>query len=114
MSLPLLSIITYIPAVGAVLMALFIPGKKAGAIRNAALGIALVDFAASLVLLLQFRIGVPGFQLMERATWIQSLGIQYLMGVDGISLLLVLLTTLLGILAVLSSLSAITDRVKEY
>ena len=114
MSLPLLSIITYIPAVGAVLMALFLPGRNVGAIRNTALGIALADFAASLVLLLQFRTGVPGFQLMERATWIQSLGIQYLMGVDGISLLLVLLTTLLGILAILSSFSAITDRVKEY
>ena len=114
MSLPLLSIITYIPAVGAVLMALFIPGRNTAAIRNAALGIALIDFVASLGLLLKFQVGAPGFQLMERSTWIQSLGIQYLMGVDGISLLLVLLTTLLGVLAILSSFTAITDRVKEY
>ena len=114
MSLPILSIITYIPAVGAVLMALFVPGRNLAAIRNTALGIALVDFAASLVLLLQFKTGVPGFQLIERVSWIQSLGIQYLMGVDGISLLLVLLTTLLGVLAILSSFTAITDQVKEY
>jgi len=114
MSLPLLSIITYIPAVGAVLMALFIPGRNATALRNTALGIALLDFIASLAMLLKFEVGAPGFQLVEKATWIQSIGIQYFMGVDGISLLLVLLTTLLGVLAVLSSFTAITDQVKEY
>ncbi len=114
MSLPLLSIITYIPVVGAILMALFVPGRNAAAIRNTALGIALIDFVASLGLLLKFQVGVPGFQLIERASWIQSLGIQYLMGVDGISLLLVLLTTLLGVLAILSSFTAVTDQVKEY
>jgi len=114
MSLPLLSIITYIPAAGAILLALFVPGKNATAIRNTALGIALLDFVASLVLLFKFQVGVPGFQLIERASWIQDLGIQYLMGVDGISLLMVLLTTLLGVLAILSSFTAVTDQVKEY
>jgi len=114
MSLPLLSIITYIPVVGAILMALFVPGRNAAAIRNTALGIALIDFVASLGLLLKFQVGAPGFQMIERASWIQSIGIQYLMGVDGISLLLVLLTTLLGVLAILSSFTAVTDRVKEY
>jgi NADH-quinone oxidoreductase subunit M len=114
MSLPLLSIITYIPAVGAILMALFVSGKNAAAIRNTALGIALIDFVASLGLLLKFQVGVPGFQMIEKVTWIQSFGIQYFMGVDGISLLLVLLTTLLGVLAILSSFTAITDQVKEY
>lgn len=114
MSLPLLSIITFIPAVGAILMALFIPGRNAAAIRNTALGIALLDFVASLGLLLKFQVGAPGFQLIERASWIPSLGIQYFMGVDGISLLLVLLTTLLGVLAILSSFTAINDQVKEY
>ncbi|MGD8353566.1 MAG: NADH-quinone oxidoreductase subunit M [Pseudomonadota bacterium] len=114
MSLPLLSIITYIPVVGAILMALFIPGQNTAAIRKTALGIAILDFAASLVLLMKFEVGAPGFQLIERATWIQTIGIQYFMGVDGISLLLVLLTTLLGALAILSSFTAITEQVKEY
>ena len=114
MSLPLLSIVTYIPAVGAVLMALFVSGKNAAAIRNTALGIALIDFVASLGLLFKFQVGVPGFQLIEKVSWIQSFGIQYFMGVDGISLLLVLLTTLLGVLAILSSFTSITDQVKEY
>ena len=76
MSLPLLSIITYIPAVGAILMALFIPGKNAAAIRNTALGIALIDFVASLGLLFKFQVGVPGFQMIEKVSWIQSFGIQ--------------------------------------
>jgi NADH-quinone oxidoreductase subunit M len=114
MSLPLLSIITFIPAAGAVLMALFVSGKNAAAIRNTALGVAVLDFAASLFLLMKFKVGIPGFQLVEKVTWIQSIGIQYFMGVDGISLLLVLLTTLLGVLAILSSFTAITDQVKEY
>jgi len=114
MSLPILSIVTYIPAVGALLMALFVPGKNAAAIRKTALGIALLDFAASLVLLAKFQVGVPGFQMIENVSWIRSLGIQYHMGVDGISLLLVLLTTLLGALAIWSSFTAITEQVKEY
>ncbi len=114
LSFPILSIITYIPAFGAILMALLVPSRNVGAIRKVALGIALADFAASLFLLPLYKVGVPGFQLMERIDWIPGLGIQYFMGVDGISLLLVLLTTLLGVLVVLSSFSSITDRVKEY
>ncbi len=114
LNFPLLSIITYIPAAGAILMALFVSGKNLPALRNTALGIAVLDFAASLLLLPNFKVGEPGFQLTERAVWIKSLGIQYLMAVDGISLLLVLLTTLLGVLAILSSFTAITKQVKEY
>jgi NADH-quinone oxidoreductase subunit M len=114
LNLPILSIVTYLPAVGALLMVLFVPGRNHNAIRYTALGIAVVDFVISLLILPFYEVGRAGFQLMERATWIPGLGIQYQMGVDGISLLLVLLTTLLGALAVLSSFSAITERVKEY
>ncbi len=114
LNIPILSAIVYLPAVGALLMALFVPGRKLNLIRNTALGIALADFGLSLVLLVKYRPGYADFQLMERADWIPGLGIQYLMGVDGISLLLVLLTTMLGALAILSSFSSITDRVKEY
>ncbi len=114
LNIPIISAIVYLPAAGAFLMALFVPGRKLNLIRNTALGIALADFALSLVLLIKFEPGYADFQFMERAKWIPSMGIQYLMGVDGISLLLVLLTTMLGALAILSSFSAITDRVKEY
>ena len=114
LTVPILSIIAYIPAVGAVLMALLVPGGNLRAVRYTALFIALLDFAVSLLLIPMFQLGVADFQLVEWMEWIPSLGIQYQMGVDGISLLLVLLTTLLGALAILSSFSAVTSRVKEY
>jgi len=114
MTFPILSVIVYLPAVGALILALLVPGKKVNLIRNSALVIAVADFLVSLLLLAQYNVGQSGFQFVERARWIPSLGISYLMGVDGISLLLALLTTLLGMLAILSSFSAIKDRVKEY
>ena len=53
-------------------------------------------------------------QFVEKVPWIQTLGADYHVGIDGISLLLVLLTTLLGPLAILSSWTAIENRMKEY
>jgi NADH-quinone oxidoreductase subunit M len=114
LNIPILSLVTYLPAVGALLMVLFVPGRNHNAIRYTALGIGIADFLLSLLILPFYRVGEAGFQLLERGAWIPGLGIQYQMGVDGISLLLVLLTTLLGALAILSSFSAITERVKEY
>ena len=61
-----------------------------------------------------FRTGDPGFQFYESQPWIPQIGVGYQVGLDGISLLLILLTTGLMPLAVLSSFNAITDRVKEY
>jgi len=114
LSFPILSVIVYLPAIGALFIAFAVPGRNVALVRNTALAVAVIDFALSLVLLPMFRIGEAGFQLVEKMQWIPGLGIQYLMGVDGISLLLALLTTLLGVLVILSSFSAITDRVKEY
>ncbi len=114
LNFPILSAVVYIPTIGALLMALFIPGRNLKAIRWFALGVAIVDLLVSFAILPFFNAGTADFQLLERTTWIPSIGVQYLMGVDGISLLLVLLTTVLGVLAILSSFSSITDRVKEY
>ncbi len=112
----LLSIITYTPAVGALLLLLpvFSGKEKENAVRWAANGIGLVGFLISLPLWFWFDRGGEGFQFVERAAWIPSIGVQYLFGVDGISALLVLLTTLLGAIAILSSWTAITDRVRPY
>src|SRR5207249_8727060 len=55
-----------------------------------------------------------GFQFQNKASWIPSIGVQYFVGIDGISLLLLLLTTFLGFISILSSWTAITERVKEY
>src|SRR5581483_8299538 len=73
-----------------------------------------VGFLISLPLVSRFDKGVSGFQFVERANWIPSLGAQYLIGIDGISLLLIMLTTLVGFIAILSSWKAIQDRAKEY
>jgi NADH-quinone oxidoreductase subunit M len=109
---PLLSIITYIPVAGALIIMLFM--RRDTTIKWFANLVVLVDFIISLRL-------VPGFikdrhviQFVEKADWIKSLGVQYYFGVDGISILLVLLTTFLGVLAILSSWTAIKERVKEY
>jgi NADH-quinone oxidoreductase subunit M len=111
----ILSIITYLPAVGALCLLLpFFRGKD-DRVRWAANGIALLGFLVSLPLWFWFDRAHPEpFQFTERADWIPSIGVSYLFGVDGVSVLLILLTTLLGFIAVLSSWTAITDRVRPY
>ena len=108
----ILTIITFTPAAGALLI-LFYKRAHARSIRLFGLIIALLTFAFALHLLAHFESGNPDFQFGVNVPWIASLGIGYSMGVDGISLFLILLTTLLSPLAILASWS-ISDRVKEY
>src|SRR5574339_967589 len=92
----LLSIITYTPLVGALVLLLpFFRGRD-NAVRWAANIIGSLGFLVSLPLWFWFDRGRDGFQFMEHGSWIPSIGVQYLFGVDGISVLLILLTTLLG------------------
>src|SRR6202165_3135195 len=109
----LLSIVLLTPLAGLVIL-LLIPGKSKNVIRVWANFAALAGFLISLPLVSRFRNGVPGFQFEERFDWIPSLGAHYHIGIDGISLLLVMLTTLMGFIAVLCSWSSVQDRVKEY
>ncbi len=109
----LLSWVLFTPLIGAAIL-LLIPASKKNLIRVWANIAALAGFAVSLPLVLNFDRNASGFQMVERAQWIPSLGVQYLIGIDGISLLLVMLTTVIGVVAILSSWSAIDDRVKEY
>ena len=113
--LSILTLVTFFPLAGA-LMILLLPKDLPAAIRWTALATSLVTFALSLVLLAQFRSGEAGMQLVVRAPWFQLAGwtIEYHLGVDGLSLLLVLLTTLLTVVSILSTWSAITERVKEF
>ncbi len=110
----LLSLIVWTPFLGALFLLLPVFRGRDHAVKVAANAIALGSFLLSLPLWTLFERGAGGFQLVERAEWIPSLGISYLLGVDGVSTLLVLLTTLLGAVAVLSSWSAITKRVRQY
>jgi NADH-quinone oxidoreductase subunit M len=113
-SLPLLTLIVFSPLVGAILLAL-LPGEPVAGVRRAALAFALVPLALSLwMLFARFAPGVPDFQLVERARWIPQWGVEYRLGVDGVSLFLVLLTTVLTPLVVLASWGDIHRRVKEF
>jgi NADH-quinone oxidoreductase subunit M len=109
---PLVSIVTFLPFAGALLL-VFFRGESVKAVRTAALAVSLLTFALSLLLFFGFdgKAGIPEFT--ERAPWLGR-GIDYHVGVDGISLFLVLLTTFLTPLTLLSSRRAIGDRVKEF
>ena len=113
LGIPILTLITFFPLAGLLVVGL-IPGRRTGVIRIAANAVAGLEFLATLGLLLGFHPAAEGMQFLERADWIRALRVQYLMGIDGISLLLILLTSLLTFLATLSSWKAITVRVKEY
>jgi NADH-quinone oxidoreductase subunit M len=109
----LLSLILFTPLVGVVVL-LFVGSHRQHAIRWIANITALAGFLVSLPLWFSFDMREPGFQFIERAPWIPSIGAEYFLGVDGFSALLVMLATLIGAIAVLSSWNAITERVKEY
>lgn len=109
----LLSLILFTPLVGALLI-LFIPAAQRSLIRILANAAGLVSMATTLLLIPNFDYGAAGFQLVEKALWIPSLGVSYHLGIDGISLLLVVLTGVIGFLAILSSWHAIEHRQKEY
>jgi NADH-quinone oxidoreductase subunit M len=107
----LLSIVLWTPIAGLAVL-LFLRSKNA--IRLWVNFVALAGFLVSLPLVFRFQSGAPGFQYLERADWIPSLGASYLIGIDGISLLLLMLTTLVGFIAILSSWNAVQERTKEY
>jgi NADH-quinone oxidoreductase subunit M len=110
----ILSIVTYTPLAGALVLLLpFFKGRD-NAVRWAANVIGSLGFLVSLPLWFWFDRGTAAFQFQEKASWIPSIGVQYYFGVDGISVLLILLTTLLGEIAILSSWTAITERVRQY
>jgi NADH-quinone oxidoreductase subunit M len=89
-------------------------GRRDGVIRWAALGLSLASFAVTLAIWLAFDPGSADFQMVERVSWIPDFGIDYHVGVDGISLLLVVLTGFLTPIALLSSWESVTKKVKEF
>jgi len=109
---PLLTIVTFLPLAGAVLL-LFVKGGSVKTVRALALGASLLTFLAALALLAGFDGTSGSFEFVERAFWLGR-GLDYHVGVDGISLFLVLLAAFLTPLALLSSWRAIDDRIKEF
>ena len=113
LSFPILSTLIYFPLLGAVLL-LFVNRKAETFIKGFTLVFSLIEFAISLPLFFSFNEKASGMQFVEKAQWFPEWGISYSLGIDGISLLLVLLTTFLTVLCVLISWKAIESRVKEY
>jgi NADH-quinone oxidoreductase subunit M len=109
----ILSTVTFLPAVGAVLVAL-LPRAREGVVKMVALGVTLLTFVVSLPLWAAFNPEVAGYQFVETRAWMPSLGISYHLGLDGISVLLVLLTTFLMPLSLLASWHSIETRWKEF
>jgi len=112
--IPILTLITFLPAVGATLIILFINKDANEAIKWAALGVSVADLLLSLVLPFTFDPSNPSLQWVEKAVWIERFGMSYFMGVDGISILLVLLTTIITVICILASWTDIKTRVKAY
>ena len=110
-----LILVTFLPLLGVVLV-LFFRSEQKNAIRWTALLTSLITFAASLWVLAQFQPGQADVQLVVRETWLRvaGLSIDFYLGVDGLSILLVLLTTFLTPIAILSTWSAVEERVKGF
>ncbi|NJC96357.1 MAG: NADH-quinone oxidoreductase subunit M [Anaerolineae bacterium] len=110
-----LTLLTFFPLVG-VLVLLFIPSDNKNALRWTALGASLVTFGISLWVLAQFNASNVDLQLVARYDWITVAGwnIQYFLGLDGLSILLVLLTAFLAPISILSTWTAVEERVKDF
>lgn len=112
-SIPLLSVLTFLPLVGVAIL-LFVKGDKREIIRAITLTVTILEFLVSLPLFFLFQGGVPRMQFVESVPWIPEYGISYLMGVDGISLFLVLLTTFLTLVSVIACWRDVRDKVKAF
>ena len=115
-NVPLLSLVIFTPLIG-VLFIMIMRGEQEEIARNArlsALVVSLFTFALSLLILFNFDATSADFQMVERATWLGGLGIEWRVGIDGISLWFVLLSTFLTPICILSSWEAIQSRVRDY
>jgi NADH-quinone oxidoreductase subunit M len=109
----LLSIVLWLPLLAAIPLALF-PRRADAAIKGWGLAVSVLTFLISLQIVQRFEEGIAGFQLVESRPWIEQWGIHYSLGIDGISLWLVMLTTLLTPVVLLASWNSIHKHPKEY
>ncbi len=112
MEFPALALLVLLPAGGAGIVAL-IPERRRDLILPVTVGLTMLPLAVALWILWEFEVGNGAFQLTERVLWFEPLGISWNVGVDGISLLLVVLTAVLFPISILASTS-ITKNVKMY
>jgi len=112
-SLPILSIVTWLPTLGALIILVLFKKGQSDQIKKFATAWFGVAFVASLALL-KYDSAMGGMQFLEDHQWIPVIGARYQMGADGVAVLLIILTTLLGVIAALSSWKYIEKREKEY
>jgi NADH-quinone oxidoreductase subunit M len=112
----LLTIVTFLPLVGVAAILLLKPLKRDSdtLIKQVALATGVATFIGTLIILLNYDPGIAGLQLVDQAPWIPSWGIQYYLGVDGLSILMVLLTSFISMLAIAASWNAITTQIRAY
>ena len=112
----LISVLVFLPLLfGTVL--LLVPDNNAASeniLKGLGLGFSLIVFIISCVMYAKFDSVQTGFQLTENLPWIEAFGIQYAVGVDGISLLLIMLTTFLTPIVILGSWTAVESKLKTF
>jgi len=108
-----LTLLIFAPVVAALVVGL-LPTRNKDVVRYTAAVLSLAIFGFSVGVFSRFESTFPGFQFVEDAVWIQSLGIHYHLGVDGLSIYLVLLTTFLTPIAIVASFHGVDDRVKLF
>ena len=111
-SIPILSLLTFLPLAGALLL-LFIDKSNKGLIRGVAFTTTVIVFMMSVPLYFYFE-NTHEMQFVEKREWIPDWGVYYSLGIDGISLFLILLTTLTTAICVASTWTAIDKHVKEF
>jgi NADH-quinone oxidoreductase subunit M len=109
----LLTLITFVPLVG-VLLILFIPSEEERTIKNIAIGLSFIPLLLAIYLWFSYDKGAGGFQHYFEADWIPAIHVFYRVGADGLSIPLVFLTSLLTTLGLIYSSHVITKRVKEF
>src|SRR5262245_3018022 len=110
---PLLSLILWLPALGALVL-LLLPRENESLHRQTTLAFATLTFALSCILPFAFEYTPTQMQFVDQLPWIPSWGISYLVGIDGVSLWLVLLTTLLSPIVVLSTWDSVHSQVRYF
>lgn len=112
----LLTIVTFLPLIGIVIILLLKPLKRESdeTVRRVAMATSVATFIGTIIILLSYNANDPGLQLVDDVPWIPSWGISYFLAVDGLSILFIMLTSFIGMVAVYSSFSAINTQVKQY
>jgi len=109
----ILTLVTFFPLIGAILLML-VPRERHDSVKSIALIIAFITFLLSVFMYTMFDPVAYGMQFEINVPWVSGFGIHYHLGIDGISLLLIMLTTILGVIVIISSWGAITTGVKGY